>query len=290
MTRPLHIGMIVDHPKRDLPGVAMVAFAAARRGLRVSAIPMYEQGVDVPLLGLDGLIVNYARAVNLDLVRGYRSLGLPVFVLDTEGGILAEQGANSLAELPALVRANGYAELADAYLFWGSRLHRAFVEDGAFPPERLHVTGCPRFDFASDRWSGALHFPERDYVLVNANFPLINPRFAASGAHERSTMVSGGWKEHYVDRIIEGQHRIFEGYLAAVEHAARQLPAQRFIVRPHPFENDEVYRRRFAGLANVSVNGEGSVLRVIKNSSAVIHLNCGTSVEAIMLRRLPISL
>jgi hypothetical protein len=43
-------------------------------------------------------------------------------------------------------------------------------------------------------------------------------------------------------------------------------------------------------LANVVVDGRGSVMNVIRNSRCVVHLNCGTSIEATMLRRVPLSL
>jgi hypothetical protein len=65
----MRIGYIVDHPKRDLSGGIMFARALAQRGVETALIPLYEQGHDVPLLGLDGLVVNYARRVNLELVR-----------------------------------------------------------------------------------------------------------------------------------------------------------------------------------------------------------------------------
>ena len=37
-------------------------------------------------------------------------------------------------------------------------------------PEQLHLTGCPRFDFAAPRWRALLDGKRRGYLLVNANF------------------------------------------------------------------------------------------------------------------------
>jgi hypothetical protein len=61
-------------------------------------------------------------------------------------------------------------------------------------------------------------------------------------------------------------------------------------VRPHPFESEEPYRAAFAGMPNVTVDGAGSVLEVIANAEAVVHFNCGTAVEAVMLEKLPLHL
>ena len=91
----MRIGWVVDHPKRDLAGSVLAAYQLASRGASVALIPMYEQGVDVPRLGLDTLVANYARAANLDLMRSFAAAGLALYVLDTEGGVLAAKGGNS---------------------------------------------------------------------------------------------------------------------------------------------------------------------------------------------------
>ena len=72
----MRIGWVVDHPKRDLAGAVLAAYQLAARGASVVLVPMYEQGVDVPRLGLDTLVVNYARDANLDLMRSFAKAGL----------------------------------------------------------------------------------------------------------------------------------------------------------------------------------------------------------------------
>ena len=121
----MRIGLVVDHPKRDLPGAVMLGYQLARRGVSVVLVPMYEQAVDVPRLGLDALVVNYARPVNLDLMRSFAKAGLALYVLDTEGGVLAEKGGNSPSAMAEYVKASGYANILSGYFCWGSRLHDA---------------------------------------------------------------------------------------------------------------------------------------------------------------------
>jgi surface carbohydrate biosynthesis protein len=286
----VHVGIITDHPKRDLAGAVMTAAALGRRGYRSSIIPLYEQAVDVPLLGLDALIVNFARPANIELVAGYRALGLPVYVLDTEGGVLTESGANSPEKLARFVRSSGFSELLAGYLFWGSTLRDAFVRLSGLPADRLHVTGCPRFDFASPRWWELLDFDRTGYVLVNANFPLVNPLFVRSPEDERNALVAAGWDRDYVDQMLVDLRRILAEYLVTVRAAAARFKETTIVVRPHPFERSRTYEEAFEGLANVVVDGRGSVMNVIRNSRCVVHLNCGTSIEATMLRRVPLSL
>jgi len=98
---------------------------------------------------------NYARAANLDLMRSFSAAGLRLFVLDTEGGVLAETGGNSPPAMAAQILNSGYADILSGYFFWGSQLHDAFKVRGSMPPDQLHLTGGPRFDFAAPTLEGA---------------------------------------------------------------------------------------------------------------------------------------
>jgi surface carbohydrate biosynthesis protein len=288
--RPIRVGFVVDHPKRDLPGGAMLAHVFAQRGVETALVPLYDQAVDVPLLGLDALIINYARPVNLDLVRGYKAAGLPVWVLDTEGGVLADDGANTPARLAGYVRDSGWAQALAGYFFWGSTLREAFAEHSGMRADQLHVSGCPRFDWAAPRWRNLLKEQRNGYVLVNANFPLVNPIFVRSPEAELDALVAAGWQRAYVIKMIADSRLILKNYVDLILRLAQQRPQLRFLVRPHPFENAALYRDAFAALPNVEVDGSGAVLRVIHNADCVLHLNCGTAIEAVMLEKLPISM
>jgi hypothetical protein len=68
------------------------------------------------------------------------------------------------------------------------------------------------------------------------------------------------------------------------------LPLERLVLRPHPFENEGVYRDAFGGLPNVEVDGRGNVIDALSGAKALLHLNCGTAIEAIMLGVTPYSL
>jgi surface carbohydrate biosynthesis protein len=286
----VRIGWVVDHPKRDLAGSVLAAYQLASRGASVMIIPMYEQGVDVPRLGLDTLVVNYARDANLDLMRSFAKAGLSLYVLDTEGGVLAEKGGNSPPAMAAYVGKSGYADILSGYFFWGGRLHAAFNDNQIMKPGQLHLTGCPRFDFAAPRWRTLLDGDRRGYLLVNANFPLVNSRFSAKPGAEREAMIRAGWNGAYIDRFLADLKQVFANYLVELGRLAAARPDRNILVRPHPFESEEVYRSALAKYPNVVVDGTGSVLDMIQNAAAIIHLNCGTAIEAVLLGKLPIQL
>ena len=220
----MRIGWVVDHPKRDLAGSVLAAYQLASRGASVAIVPMYEQGVDVPRLGLDTLVANYARAANLDLMRSFAAAGLALYVLDTEGGVLAAKGGNSPPAMAAYVRGSGYADILSGYFFWGGRLHAAFNDNQAMQPDQLHLTGCPRFDFAAPNWRALLDGERRGYLLVNANFPLVNSRFSSKPGAERETMIRAGWDGAYIDRFLADLKQVFANYLVEIGRLAAARP------------------------------------------------------------------
>ncbi len=103
-------------------------------------------------------------------------------------------------------------------------------------------------------------------------------------------MVRAGWDGAYVDRFIADLKQVFANYLAEIDRLAAARPDRSILVRPHPFESEDVYRNALSRHANVLVDGTGSVLDRIRNAAAVVHLNCGTAVESVLLGKLPLQL
>jgi surface carbohydrate biosynthesis protein len=279
----MRVAVIVDSPKRDLDGVVLMAYQLARRGVEAYVVPMYQQGYDLPLLCPDGVIVNYARPNNRELLETYRALGISVMVMDTEGGVLSEAGIDSPSNWAREIRATGLGSCVDRYFFWGSRLHEAFAKDSGIPPAALHVTGCPRYDFCASPWRDTLEFPACGYVLVNTNFSATNPRFTRSQTSEKTIFRQLGWPHDYIEHLFEDLAAVFPRYLQTIEQLARRQPGLQIRIRPHPFEDEAIYTARFGAFANVVVDGSGNVLPAIANAACVLHLNCGTAVESLLL-------
>jgi surface carbohydrate biosynthesis protein len=244
----------------------------------------------VPLLKLDAILVNYARANNLALVESYARAGTAVYVLDTEGGVLADRGHNTPASLARYIRESGYSSALSGYLFWGRKLWQAFVKDGTIAPERLHVTGCPRFDYLAPNWRKVLKPTRVGHILINTNFPAVNSRFTGRTQDDRAAIRSAGYADDYIDQLMGDTRKIMDGVIRTVNRLADDFPNQQFVVRPHPFESDAVYHQAFAGHANIVVDGSGGVFEALSGAKALLHLNCGTSIEAMMLGIVPYAL
>jgi surface carbohydrate biosynthesis protein len=281
------VGIVVDHPTRDLFGAVQSLVA---RGVSVSLVPFYHQQVDLPDLNLDLIILNYARPANLAFARRCREAGILVAILDSEGGLLPKSGPTSARGIADFLRESGYGDLLAGYLCWGEAMAETLRCHSGMPAAAIVVTGCPRFDFARSPWNGILPARDADRVLVNTNFPIINNRFANDGLEDRLALKSVGLSDERTDQLLEECRAVRAAVTEAVKALAGQFPNKRFLVRPHPFERDTYYRAYFAGLPNVSVSHEGTALEAIGAAAAVVHVNCTTAIEAVMCDVLPIGL
>lgn len=286
----MRIGLVLDNPKRELYGYLLVTEELVNAGHEVYIIPMYEQGLDIPLLGLDAIVVNYVRSANKELLIAYRRLGMHIFVLDAEGGVLSEQGSNAPDKWAMSMRESGLMDLVDDYLFWGQNVYEAFRQHSGKDPLRLHLTGNPRFDFYGSQWRPLLTYPIADYVLINTNFSAINPLFNRSDKEELEVLVAAGWERAYIAPVFADLKVVFQKYLDTLIWLVERNPEITFVIRPHPFEREENYRKLFSGYSNVIVDNAGNVLNVIAHARCVLHLNCGTAIETCLVGKLPVSM
>lgn len=286
--RSLRIGLVVDHPLRDLHGIVLVAHLLARAGHSIIIMPFYGQSFDLRLVELDLLVLNYVRPANLDLIREAQRRGIPLAVLDTEGGLIPADGPTSHRGVAEFMRRTGLDETLSLYMFWGPAFRDAIVSLTALESDRARVTGCPRFDLAHPPW--CRDSAERDIVLINTNFAGVNSAHAADGEMDRGALRSIGFDEERLERMIRAAKAIMDDTIDAIAKIVAARPERRFVLRPHPFERDEPYRRRFAGVPNIEIHREGSVLDVLAKSASLLHVNCTTAVEAAMSGVPPISL
>lgn len=286
MADDAHVSLIVDNPLRDLEGLVLLGRQLATRGARVTLVPMYDQGFDVPALRPDLVLLNYTRPNNADLIKSYKRAGILVGVLDTEG-----MGGKSADQFAGMVKATGCPDLVDLYCVWGEAQRTAFLQHATVPETLLFATGCPRYDFCAPPWRSALSKPSvaPGYVLINTNFPVVNPRFSNNSLVEEQSMVKAGFSREFARRFIVDARDAYRRALETAIELARMFPDERFVLRPHPFENIHAYDA-FAELPNAQVIQSGTSLEWISGASLLIHQNCSTAIEAIMLHVEPLSM
>jgi surface carbohydrate biosynthesis protein len=270
--------LVVDNPLRDLNGLVLLAYQLAKRGMDAWLVPMYEQWNEIQAIHPDAVLLNYIRSNNRNHAMSYLRKGMMVGVLDTEG-----VGGRNPEEFAALVSTTGYAGLFDLYCLWGSVQRSALLDAEVIPDAIASLTGCPRYDFCAQPWRQLLLRREsRPYVLVNTNFPTINPRFSTGREAEIAAMVSAGFDLNYARQYTEDTKRALVGMIALLEQLLTAFPDRHFVLRPHPFESPEGYKS-LRSFTNLDIRQEGTSVEWVAHADALIHLNCSTAVEARML-------
>ncbi|MHA7820557.1 MAG: surface carbohydrate biosynthesis protein [Erythrobacter sp.] len=266
---------MVDHPLRDLDGMCLVAQKLTERGHEAVLLPFYTQHFDLPNCDLDVLVLNYVRPANRALVEAAAARGVALAVLDTEGGLIPEDGPTSAGGIACYLRQSGLDERLALYLFWGDHLRNAVIGQTALPPARAIVTGCPRFDLARPAPAR-----RRGRVLVNTNFPVVNSAHALEGEIDADALRSVGFGEREITDLAQTVLKVMLRMIEAVRALAIARPDRIFVIRPHPFEQMAPYETAFADLANVSVERVGTAMEALSRSSCLLHVNCTTAIEA----------
>ena len=64
------VALVVDNPKRDLPGIVLLGHELVQRGLKPYLVPMNLQQAEITALPVSGVLINYLRPNNEPLVAG----------------------------------------------------------------------------------------------------------------------------------------------------------------------------------------------------------------------------
>nr|WP_321257575.1 surface carbohydrate biosynthesis protein [uncultured Pseudodesulfovibrio sp.] len=128
-----------------------------------------------------------------------------------------------------------------------------------------------------------------NFILINTNFYFYNHKM---GFKNYIKMLSSmdEWKcygeeglQDYLENINTYQKDLLNEFNSMVKHIAEALPDHTIIIRPHPVENATVYEQEFSTLKNIFVTNKGGVRNWIASAKAVIHHDCTTGIEAMLL-------
>lgn len=285
VNKKLTVCLIVDNPLRDLDGLILVAYYLSQKNVVVYLVPMYVQATDVLAIKPDLVLLNYLRPNNLYLAQQYKSKGISIGVLDTEGFF-----GNEPDEFAKLITSVGNIGFVDLYCCWGLAQYKALLKTKKFKKTTLKLTGCPRYDFCNTVLRSSLSKISNigKFVLINANFPTINPLFSKGSDSEKGTMVEAGFDPDFADQYINDARIAFTSMIKLVKNISTKFKNVNFVLRPHPFENMNGYSQ-LKHIKNVFLKQEKTSIEWINSAICLIHLNCSTAVEAAMLGKQSIS-
>jgi surface carbohydrate biosynthesis protein len=163
----------------------------------------------------------------------------------------------------------------------------------------IHVTGNPRSDmlrtqmhpyYAAD--VAAIRREFGNFILVNTNFNHVNA-FGADmnlfkparrpGERPRFGRAARGMSREYAEGLRDHKQAVMADFERMIPLLEDSFPEVTVVVRPHPTESHDVYRRLAEGCRRVRVTNQGNVVPWLLSARALIHNGCTTGVEAFEL-------
>jgi surface carbohydrate biosynthesis protein len=291
----------VENQVRELDPKLLLALLAARRGF--TAIIGSHREIDFRIASFPrGLYLNKSMTErNLKMFKIMHRIGHAILTWDEE----------ALVHLPADIyysrRLSPVAIRYVAHLFaWGednADLWRGYPHLPQDLP--IHVTGNPRNDmlrpelhaFYADQ---VRHIRETfgHLILINTNFNHVNAFFPAQnlfkpnqkpGRPPRFGKAGVGMTRPFAEALRNHKQAVFEAFQHLIPELSRAFPKLSVVVRPHPTESQDVYRRIASGCERVHVTNDGNVVPWLLSASVLVHNGCTTGVEAFVMRTPAIS-
>ena len=185
-------------------------------------------------------------------------------------------------------------QVSDAIFAWGKQQYDILTRTSPGHEEKIHIVGNPRFDilqakyrqFLRDQSKHQLSFSDDGYVLINSMFAAGNWNPLLYGTpsyveHMRDRgLILNDVDFNFYTKVSENTAQLFDAYVSLLKRLSKSFPNTKFVIRPHPDENQERWRNLFASTSNVIVENSGSAIYWILGAKVLIYTGCTTAIEA----------
>ena len=286
----------VENQVRELDAKLLLAYIASKHNL--TSIIGFKRDIESRIASFPRSIFlsKSLRIGNRKIFPISRKLGHEIVAWDEE----------ALVHLPAEIyfsrRLSPVGMEYVSHLFaWGednAALWRQYPQLPTGMP--IHVTGNPRGDLLRPEMRA---FYENDveqicntygqFILINTNFNHVNAFYPAQNLFQPVTkpgrqaefgQAARGMPRKYAEGFRDHKQAVFMDFQRLIPTLEKSFPEYAIVVRPHPTENHDVYRRIAARCQRVQVTNEGNVVPWLMASRALIHNGCTTAVEAFAMK------
>lgn len=282
----------VENQVRELDAKLLLACVAAERGLPVVLGSRTYVNFAMTHLPRGLFLAKSLRSLSRLMLNVVRGLGHTVIAWDEESLV-----RYTSPEYYAWRYSENTFRVIDELFAWGeddAEFFRAYPGYGGVP---IHVTGNPRIDLLRPELRGyfepevaALRARYGEFILVNTNFsfvnnfvPALNLLETGTDGQARVSRTGRGMSLPFARGMAAHQQAIYEHFRELLPRLADWFPRHRIVLRPHPSENHEKWRRELAAWPQVEVVHEGNVVPWLIAARALLHNGCTTAVEAAVL-------
>lgn len=260
------ISIVVDHPRRDLTGLALLAsHLAIKSGLEVFLTPMNLQMEEFVRIQPDLVILTGIRRTTEPILQFLRERGVTICALETEGSFFFNEDhmMGIFSADPAI------GQLFDKFFAWGDRITEILRRNLPVRSDQIVTTGTPRFDVVQK-----LQKSDPCQILINTNFAYLSE----SPEDRKRKYKTFGYNS---SGFFIGLDDLREEYVELAKYLDKELKSEpRIVYRPHPFEDLSYYDGKFSG-TGVELNIQGTVDEQIGKSYLTIQNHCTTGIESV---------
>lgn len=293
MTQPTSTLIIpVENQVRELDAKLLLACVAAERGMPVVLGSRTYVNFAMPFLPRGLFLAKSMRSISKRMLGIIRGLGHQVVAWDEESLV-----RYTSPEYYAWRYSRDTFRHIDQLFAWGADDAAFFRGYEHYTGVPIHVTGNPRIDQLRPELRGyfapevkALHARYGDFILVNTNFSFVNNFVPSLNliVHDKSgqpqvSRTGMGMSLPFASGMAAHQQAIHDHFRELMPRLARWFPEHRIVLRPHPSENHDVWRRILADCPKVDVVHEGNVVPWLMAARVLLHNGCTTAVEASVL-------
>jgi surface carbohydrate biosynthesis protein len=282
--------LMIEVAHRELDARLLLARRALENGYRVVIGQQWLMNEHLPQFSPGVVVFKGINRVQGDWMKRARQFGHRVVAINEEAMALSAKPSIALETRQEIL------DGIDCLCAQGDNEKDAYLDHFQDVAARISITGNARLELLSPAHRHR-QFEVRDairqahgkFILVNTNFGYLNTEFGSPEDFLRHCVHVGvlnpgnQWEiDLYQDRFTFERENM-KAFCEMVPALRQRYPDHLVVVRPHPSENHESWRRLVGKIPRVLVSGEGAPIPWILASDVLIHNTCTTGLEALLL-------
>lgn len=275
----------IETKSREFDSRCLIALACINQGKAVVISPAGRFRPTHPGV----VLLKSAAGFQIDKIRQLKEQGMLCAVIDEEGFV---QTRNETQR--ALRYSQETLDAVDRVFYNGKAEYDLLNKFYKINPEKGIITGNPRFDFYKP---GLREYYRQDaeklrkqygpYILITSRFGNVTPaRDTNYLDFVRNTRRIQSEDQLDIFRAFyEHSKQIYSKLLDLVPKLAKAFSRYKIVIRPHPSETPDYWRKAGEGCSNVTVTSAGPIGPWVLGAEAVLHNGCTTGLEAFLMCR-----
>lgn len=290
----------IEIKARELDAKVLLSLIAAKNGFGIifgGQIPL-QRFLHKSLSGGIYLDKSISSNKKSDIQKVKRN-GIRLTCFDEEGLLQSRENTDRAKRYASRRLSTENLAKTEIFFCWGE--NQAGIIEDHYPEfkDRLRCTGGPRIDLARPELKSlydvrmkSFHEKYKPYIFIPSTFSsYINansPDFVVEQI-KRYDNLSGNKPNHeeyaFYERKIDFVRQNFEYFKEAILHLTKKYKDYNFVLRPHPQDDFKVWDDLAKNIDNLHVVFEGSAVQWIATCEVMIHNNCTTGIEGIVMEQ-----